>query len=258
MQAKIKHSTIRNTSVLLFKYLSINLTKHQTLTSKGRGIFDMTIIEKIKAHEKEVQTRQLPDDLEICPKCGASSRHFKLHASRARLFLVIVDFLVKEIRSILGRWKCALCLRTSTYYPDYAIPYKRYTKNTILELSKKYIEEKYSTYESVVQNDMATIVYDSKNNSSKYECRLRSTTLWWWLSSIGSMHLLINKAFSLIRQKDPLSKVFREIQAINPRKYRSNKRKNLLQGCMEVLNIEDECRRLFSKSVFPHFAIQAE
>jgi len=235
--------------------LFINLIKRQTSRHKIGGIQDMTIIEKIKAHEKEVQSGKLPDNLEICPKCGESSRYFKLHASRARLFLVIVDFLVKEIRSILGRWKCPLCLRTSTYYPDYAIPYKRYTKNTILELSRKYVEEKDSTYESVVQNDMATIVYDSKSNSSKYECRLRSTTLWWWLSYIGSIDSLINKAFSLIRQKDPLSKVFREIQPIHPKKYRSNKRKNLLQRCIEFLNIEDEFRRLFSNSHFPHFAI---
>ena len=217
----------------------------------------MTIIEKIKAHEKEVQSRELPDELEICPKCGGRSRSFKLHESRNRLFFVIVDFLVKKVWSVLGRWECPLCKCTSTYYPDYAIPHKRYTKNTILELSKKYVEEKDYTYESVVQNDMATIVYDSKNNSSKYECRLRSTTLWWWLSYIGSMHLLINKAFSLIRQKDPLSKVFREIQPINPKKYRSNKRKNLLQRCIEFLNTEDEFRRLFSNSVFLHFAKQA-
>jgi len=217
----------------------------------------MTIIEKIEAHEKEVQARKLPKNFEVCPKCDCYSRSFKLHESRARLFLVIVDLLVKEVWSILGRWECPLCHCTSTYYPDYAIPYKRYTKDTILELSKKYVEEKDSTYESVVQNDTDTIVYDSKNNSSKYESRLRGTTVWWWLSYIGSMQILINEAFSLIRQKDPSSKVFREIQPVNPRKYRSNKRKNLLQRCIGFLNVEEEFRRLFSNSVFPHFTKQA-
>jgi len=217
----------------------------------------MTIIEKIKAHEKEVQSRELPDNLEICPKCGGSSRSFKLHESRARLFLIIVDFLVKEVWSVLGRWECPLCHCTSTYYPDYAIPHKRYTKNTILELSKKYVEEKYSTYESVVQNDKETIVYDSKINSQKYECRLTGTTVWWWLSYIGSIHFLITDALSLIRQKDPSSKVFREMQPVNPGKFRSNKRKNLLQRCIVFLNAEEEFRRLFSNSIFPHFTIQA-
>ena len=217
----------------------------------------MTIIEKIEAHEKEVQARKLPKDLEVCPKCSERSRSFKLHERRPRLFLVIVDFLVKEIWSILGRWECPLCHCTSTYYPDYAIPYKRYTKDTILELSKKYVEEKDSTYESVVQNDMDTIVYDSKINSSKYESHLRGSTVWWWLSYIGSMQLLISEAFSLIRKKDLSSKVFREIQPINPKKYRSKKRKNLLQRCIELLNFEEEFRRLFSNSLFPHFSIQA-
>ena len=217
----------------------------------------MTIIKKIETHEKEIQARELPEDLEVCPKCGGFSRSFKLHESRARLFLVIVDFLVKEIWSILGRWECPLCHCTSTYYPDYAIPFKRYTKDTILELSKKYVQEEDSTYESVVQNDNGTIIYDSKINRSKYESRLRGTTVWWWLSYIGSMHQLISKAFSLIIKKDPSSKVFRENQPVNPKKYRSNERKNLLQQCIGFLNAEEEFRRLFSNSIFPHFAQQA-
>jgi len=217
----------------------------------------MTIIEKIKAHEKEIQARVLPDELKICPKCGGRSRSFKLHESRDRLFLVIVDFLVKEVWSVLGRWQCPLCHCTSTYYPDYAIPHKRYTKDTILELSKEYVEEQYSTYESVVQNDMETIVYDSKINSPKYECRLRGTTVWWWLSYIGSIKPLISETFSLIKQKDPSSEVFKEIQPVNPRKYRSNKRKKLLQRCIGFLNAEGDFRHLFSNSIFPHFAKQA-
>ena len=113
------------------------------------------------------------------------------------------------------------------------------------------------SYESVVQNASNTIVYDCTINSSKYESHLRGTTVWWWLSYIGSMQQLITGALSLIGQKDPSSKIFREIQPVNPRKYRSNKRKNLLQRCIEFLNVEEEFRRLFSNSVFPHFTKQA-
>lgn len=215
----------------------------------------MTIIKKIKAHEEEVLAGKIPDDLEICPKCCGRTRSFKLHESRPRLFLVIVDFLVKEIWSLLGRWKCSLCHCTSTYYPDYAIPYKRYTKNTILDISKKYVEEEDSTYESIVQNDNETIVYESKNNSKRYESRFTGSTVWWWLSYIGSLQMLVSKALDLIRQKDPSSKIFREIQPVNPRKYRSNERKNLLQQCIVFFNAEGELRRLFSSSVIPHFAI---
>lgn len=224
------------------------------LANKG-GIKNMSIIEKIKAHQDNILAGKIPDDLEICPKCGGHRPTFKLHEARDRLFLVIVDYLVKEVWSLLGRWKCSLCHTTSTYYPDYAIPYKRYTKDTIWEISKKYVEEEDSTYENVVQNDKEAIVYDSKTNSSRYESELTGSTIWWWLSFIGSLNDLISKAFSLIRQKDPSSQIFREVLPINPRKYRSNKRKKLLQRCIRFFNAEVEFRRLFLNSIFPHFAI---
>lgn len=54
-----------------------------------------------------------------------------------------------------------------------------YTKDTILELSKKYVEEEDSRYEDVVQNNKETIVYDSKNNSNRYERQLTGSTVWW-------------------------------------------------------------------------------
>ena len=214
----------------------------------------MNIIEKIKAHKKEVLSRKVPDNLQICPKCGGNSRFFKLHDSRFRLFLVIVDCFVKQVEALLGRWKCPLCHRTSTYYPDFAIPYKRYVKDNILQLSQKYLEGDNSTYETVVRKEDAAIAYDSAD-SKKYDSYLAGTTVWWWLHYIGSLKHVVSKAFSLIREKDPSSEIFRQIQPIKAKKYRSNERKKVLQRCARLLNAEAEFRRLFSSSIFPHFAI---
>jgi len=213
----------------------------------------MNIIEKIKAHEKEVLSGKVPNNLQICPKCKGNSRFFKLHEGRFRLFLVIVDCFVKQVESLLGRWKCPLCHRTSTYYPDFAIPYKRYVKDTILQLSQKYLEEDF-TYETVVRKEDAAIAYDSAD-SKKYDSYFASTTVWWWLHYIGSLKNLVSKAFNLIREKDPSSEIFRQILPIKAKKYRSYKRKKVLQQCARLINAEAEFRRLFSRSIFPHFAI---
>jgi hypothetical protein len=214
----------------------------------------MNIIERIKAHEKEVLSGIIPDNLQICPKCKGSSRFFKLHEGRFRLFLVIVDCFVKQVEALLGRWKCPLCHKTSTYYPDFAIPYKRYVKDNILELSQKYLEEDNSTYETVVRKEDTAIVYDSAQ-SKKYECQVAGSTVWWWLHSIGSLKDIVSKAFSLIREKDPSSGIFRQIRPIKAKKYRSDERKKVLQQFARLLNAEEEFRRLFSHSIFPHFAI---
>ena len=214
----------------------------------------MNIIEKIKAHKKEVLSGKVPNNLQICPKCKGNSRFFKLHESRFRIFLVIVDCFVKQVETLLGRWKCPLCHRTSTYYPDFAIPYKRYIKDTILQLSQKYLEEDNSTYETVVRKEDAAIVYDN-THSEKYESQVAGSTVWWWLHTIGSLKQIVSKAFSLIREKDPSSEIFRQIRPIKAKKYRSYERKKVLQRCARLLNAESEFRRQFSNSIFPHFAI---
>jgi hypothetical protein len=211
-------------------------------------------MEKIKAHEKEILSGKVPDDLQVCSKCKGNTRAFTLHESRPRLFLIIIDCFVQQVSSLLGRWKCSLCHRTFTHYPDFAIPYKRYVKDALMPLSRKYLEEDHATYASVVRKEEDAIVYKS-SDSKKYECQLAGSTVWRWLAYIGSLTEAIRRALRMIREKDPSSGIFRQIQPVKARKYRSNERKRVLQQCIRFFTAEKELGRLFSGSIFPHFGI---
>ncbi len=71
-----------------------------------------------------------------CRKCGKKPAKFKIHDYKTRIFLVIVNALVKTINTWLARWKCPLCNRTFVRYPDFAFPYKNYVKNQVMALSE--------------------------------------------------------------------------------------------------------------------------
>lgn len=180
----------------------------------------MSIIEKIKAHGQEVLSGNIPADLEVCPRCGGNPESFKPHDFRNRLFLVITDGLVQQIPSFLARWRCPLCHRPFTYYPDFAMPYKRYVKDDVLEFSRQYVEDDCSSYRDVVQDNASAIGYDSGEETID-ERQLAPSTLWRWLSYIGSLQQVLGRALHLIRQKSPSSGIFRQIRPVHVRKYRS-------------------------------------
>jgi len=93
----------------------------------GKGEF-----EGKQLFSKGFSPSKIPFDLKTCPICKEAPDYFKPHDCRKRVFLVIVEWVVQKIESVLGRWKCPLCNHTFTYYPNFAIPYKRYVKDNIL------------------------------------------------------------------------------------------------------------------------------
>ncbi len=208
----------------------------------------MSILEKIKAHEQEVLSTKYPSDLNICLHCKEAHGSFKPHQKRKRLFLVIIGNIVKEIWSLLGRWKCLICESTFTYYPDFAIPHKSYVKEKILELSRKYVEDDNASYRKVSSNDGSPIVY--KTGERYFE----HTTVWRWVGYIGSLEQRLSKGLKLIREKDSSSRIFRQIHPINPRKYRSKGRKKLLDRCMRMFILEGEFKKVFNASIFTELA----
>lgn len=213
----------------------------------------MSIIEKIKAHGQEVLSGNIPSDLEVCPRCEGNPESFKPHDYRGRLFLVIIDGLVQQIPSFLARWRCPLCHRPFTYYPDFAMPYKRYVKDDVLELSRQYVEDDHSSYRDVVQDNASAIGYDSGEDTID-ERQLAPSTVWRWLSYVGSLQQALYKALHLIRQKSPSSGIFRQIRPVHVQKYRSHGRKKLLGRCLRLFRAEGEFSPLFGVSIFTHLA----
>jgi hypothetical protein len=149
--------------------------------------------------------------------------------------------------------KCPLCHCTFTYYPDFAIPFKRYVKENILELSRKYIEDDETIYKDVVYDKGLQIGYETDQGKID-ERYFEGSTVWRWLSFLGSLLNTLNNALNLIRQKSPTSSIFRQIYPIHPNKYRSDKRKKLLQQSMRLFYADDEFQRLFKISIFPDLA----
>ncbi len=203
----------------------------------------MNIIDKIKENKKEVLSGKIPDNLQICPKCNVNAENIKLHERRKRLFLVITERFIRKVWTLPGRWKCHCCNSTFTYYPQFAIPHKRYVNENIMSLSRQYVEDDRSTYRNVVRYRGLAIGYEI--DKDKIDERLFvGTTLWRWLGFIGSLENTLRDALDLIRQKSPTSEIFREAPPLNPRKYRSEERRKLLQRCMELFNVENEFKNV--------------
>jgi len=67
------------------------------------------------------------------------------HGVRSRLFLVLVEAVILRVWSHLTRWKCPLCRRSFTLYPDFALPFKRHVLTFILERCAAYVEDRART-----------------------------------------------------------------------------------------------------------------
>ncbi len=224
---------------------SLSLTKPSLV---GKEATAMSILDKIKAHEQEVRTTKYPSDLNICPICKETHKSFKPHQKRKRLFLIIIGSIVKEIRSLLGRWRCLICGSTFTYYPEFAIPHKRYLKDKVLGLSRRYVEDDNTSYREAASNDGTSIVYEREERYFDY------TTVWRWVGYIGSLEQRLSRGLKLIREKETSSKIFRQIHPINPRKYRSEARRKVLDRCMRMFILEGEFKKIFNASIFTEFA----
>lgn len=206
----------------------------------------MVIVEKICAHEKDILTKQTPH---VCLRCKSIHRDFTLHERRHRLFYVITDLLVRTVESFLGRWKCSLCKATFTSYPEYALPHKRYVKDHCLSLCQAYVKNDTATYRSV----SSAIGYTTQTQEID-DRMLAGSTVWRWLSFFGSLKNTLRNAFDLIRQADPNSPVFRQLSPIYPRKYKSFKRKIVLELSNRLLTAEQAYHQLFAHSFFPDLA----
>lgn len=207
----------------------------------------------IGEHEQELFARKIPQGLNSCPYCFETSENITLHALKDRYFYIIVKTMVRVIESILGRFKCSSCKRTFTFYPSYAVPYKRYVKIQLLDIAEDYLEEKGKRYQDAVSCDDSPIMYESEDPSSpdKY---FEGSTVWRWLSYIASFEQILPQVKDLIRQKSSTSPIFRQVIDIPRKKYRSEKRKKQLLSATMVVLVAREFARYFNLSIFTDFA----
>ena len=180
---------------------------------------------------------------------------FRWHGVRARVFLVVVCAVVERVASYVTRWKCTCCGRTVTWYPDFALPYKRYVLGFIQARCAQYVEAPACSYRSGVQDEGMPICYEDPEKVKE----LQPSTLWRWVSSLGSMPATACAALDVIKQKDPATGIFRALGALHvaARKYRSEGRRRVLMGCLELVSIDRVYAALFEVCVFPELATGA-
>ena len=198
--------------------------------------------EQIKAYQNQVEKNKIvPHGLGPCPRCHLESIFFKLHAYRERRFLVIVDMLVKAVFCTLVRFRCTDCGKTITSYPDFAIPHKHYTRQTIEGFSKSYVENDQKTYQGAVIIDNAVAERPVSGQA------LAPSSIHRWIGTLAA--LIIANRQSL--QKTPTAQLRSQLGPIQipEKKYRTSNRRHCLLRCRWFFKIQAVSKKKFSPSL---------
>jgi hypothetical protein len=159
--------------------------------------------------------------------------------------------MVQTVLSVLVRFKCPQCGKTFTYYPDFALPYKRYTRQTVTHFSKIYVQDPDVTYQR------ATMVDGSAPGYPDGEQVLSPSTIHRFISSFSRFMPGTPKALDLIVQESPASALCRDGAPLTvpAKKYRSTARKEILLKCLKFFAVESLFHRTFHHSIFTELAI---
>ena len=210
--------------------------------------------EDIKAYQEQVEKNKItPDSLSPCPICKVESFFFKLHAYRERRFLIIVEMIVEAVYCSLVRFKCPGCNKTFTWYPDFAIPHKHYTRQSAMGFAGTYVGSNKIKYEQAAMVKGSASVYPDSEGSGK---SLAPSTVHRWVGALGGFIKTAQKALDLILQKNPATSICRDLAmlSVNPKKYRSNAREEILLNCSRLILIEEIFQSEFGCSIFTNLA----
>lgn len=208
--------------------------------------------EDITAYQEKLQKNKItPHDLPPCRRCNVDSAFFKPHAYRERRFLVIIKMLIQIVFSQLLRFRCPGCGTTFTYYPDFAVPHKHFTRQTIMEFSTTYVQSEDTTYEKATMAGFGAPGYSDDSRT------LSGSTIHRWVTTVSGLAQTGRKALDLVLQENPASDICRKLAAltISPRKYKSENRKDRLLSCKKFLVTEFFFQAVFQLSIFTKLAI---
>jgi len=197
--------------------------------------------EDIKTYQEKVEKGKItPDALDPCPRCNLEPGHFKIHAYRERRFLIIVEMLVKAVYCALVRFKCTGCGKTFAFYPDFAVPHKHYTRQTIENFSSAYVHDDEKTYETAVETDDGTPEYPDGRT-------LAPSTIHRWIFTLATLIAAL--------QTPPQKESFLQYcynpnrLDISPAKYKTHKKMKSLLMCRWFFNVKSILRHQLSPSL---------
>jgi hypothetical protein len=211
-------------------------------------------LEDIKAYQEKVQKDKItPHNLPPCPRCSVDSSFFKIHAYRERRFLIIVEMLIKSAFCSLIRFRCPGCAKSFTSYPDFAIPHKHYTRQSLMGFAANYLESDDMTYQKAVMVDNSAPGYPQSDST------LAPSTIHRWITTLGRLTGTCRTALLLLLQENPVLSICRDIaRIIIPHgKFRTNHRKKQLIGCRQLIMIEAIFKAAFNTSIFTKLATRS-
>lgn len=186
--------------------------------------------EEIKAYQEKVEKGKITSgDLDPCSQCNLEPGHFKIHAFRERRFLIIVEMFVETVYSTLVRFKCTRCGKTFAFYPDFAVPYKHYTRQTVLKFSSTYVEDDQKTYKDAV------MTIDGVPECSEKGRPLAPSTIHRWISTLAGIFTAYQEAKEKPLQEKASSRLCKT--QIPKKKYTTLTRKAVLLKCRDFLRL---------------------
>ena len=178
------------------------------------------------------RTANLSPCLESCPLCYSHNITFKQHDSRTRELRYCEYFFVKTFLLTLFRFKCSVCKKTFTFYPDFLLPYKRFITPSILSLCQAYLSMGEASYRQIVRPNDSQYAYQDSSNQE-----LSHVSLWNWFKGLSALSTSAHKAAHWLFQLIPDCPVHRDVTPVNPRKYRSEARLACLQQAEWVIRV---------------------
>ena len=205
---------------------------------------------RIEQYGAKVMDREVSCSVSQCPRCSA--KKYWRNGVRNRKFLVIFKNLIYTAMSALSLWKCAHCGKSVTLYPGFALPYKRYTRMNIMEISQRFVREDRLSYLSGVKMDRMEIGYVEEDSRLLFP-----STLHRWVSTLGGFNKTIRSVLDLITQKNPTSSICRDLAGLRvaSRKWRKAGRETVLLNCYRLCLVEDDFQACYKASIFPDLAM---
>ena len=171
---------------------------------------------------------------------------------RLRVYDPTLDEIVVEvIDSWRVRFRCRHCRKIFTEYPPFALPHKRFVKQDVLAKALKYLSAEKkpkcrATYREAVWEGRGPLSYAADQEGHHFS----HSTIWRWLSWLGSLNDLRERATQLIFQKDPQAHLHWKLHPIAAHKVRSEARRKTLEQAAMMLDVVDTFTLLFGISWF--------
>lgn len=198
------------------------------------------MLEEIKRYTESVKNGSYVCTTDACPYCGhePGERGFGPCGKRPRVFLLIVEALVRKVLSLLTRWLCRKCGQSFTDYPPFAVPNKRYVRKEIEERSAHYVEEDTATYRRVVREGNTACGYDLNEDGTMDERQLARSTVHRWLTWLGNQRVKLSQVLGMVKALAPRATIHREHLPVPARKYQGKERKTTLQTARRLLHAQ--------------------